>query len=99
MSTISTSAKGRSWSGTVDYGPGELYAPTSIEQLQDLVARTPRIRALGTRHSFSTVAASDADLVSLHAMPADMDFDTDARTVPGWLLPLGEVTPQATWFV
>ena len=58
-----------------------MYAPTSIEQLQDLVARTPRIRALGTRHSFSTVAASDADLVSLHAMPADMDFDTDACTV------------------
>ena len=81
MSAITTSAKGRSWSGTVDYGPGELYAPTSMEQLQDLVARTPRIRALGTRHSFSTVAASDADLVSLHAMPADMDFDTDACTV------------------
>ena len=81
MSTITTSAKGRSWSGTVDYGPGELYSPTSMEQLQDLVARTPRIRALGTRHSFSTVAASDADLVSLHAMPADMDFDTDACTV------------------
>ena len=81
MSTISTSAKGRSWSGTVDYGPGTLYAPASIEQLQDLVARTPRIRALGTRHSFSTVAASDADLVSLHAMPADTDFDTDAGTV------------------
>ena len=81
MSDITTSAKGRSWSGTVDYGPGTLYAPTSIVQLQDLVAGTPRIRALGTRHSFSTVAASDADLVSLHAMPADMDFDTDAGTV------------------
>lgn len=80
-SEIPTSATGRSWSGTVDYGPGTLYAPTSIEQLQELVARTPRIRALGTRHSFSTVAASDADLVSLHAMPADMDFDTDAGTV------------------
>ena len=33
------------------------------------------------RSSFSTVAASDADLVSLHAMPADMDFDSDACTV------------------
>ncbi len=83
MSTIAitTSPTGRSWSGTIDYGPGTLYAPTSIDQLQALVAGTPRIRALGTRHSFSTVAASDADLVSLHAMPADVDVDTDAGTV------------------
>jgi len=81
MSTIARSSTGASWSGTVDYGPGDLYAPTSMDQLQTLVARTPRIRALGTRHSFSTVAASDADLVSLHAMPADIDVDTDAGTV------------------
>ena len=81
MSTITTSSPGRSWSGTVEYGPGTLYAPTSVGELQALVARTPRIRALGTRHSFSTVAASDADLVSLHAMPVDIDLDTDAGTV------------------
>lgn len=81
MFTIGTSPTGRSWSGTVDYGPGTLYAPTSVGQLQALVARTPRIRALGTRHSFSEVAASDADLVSLHAMPADIDVDSAAGTV------------------
>jgi xylitol oxidase len=81
MSTIATFPTGRSWSGTIDYGPGALYAPTSIDALQALVARTPRIRALGTRHSFSTVAASDADLVSLRAMPADIDIDPAAGTV------------------
>lgn len=81
MSTMSTSPAGHSWSGTVDYGPGTLYAPTSVDQLQALVMRTPRIRALGTRHSFSPVAASDADLVSLLAMPPDIDVDTAAGTV------------------
>ena len=41
---------GLSWSGTVDYGPGPLHAPTSLDQLQELVAASDRVRALGTRH-------------------------------------------------
>ena len=32
-------APGRSWSGTVDYGPGPLHAPDSVPALQALVAR------------------------------------------------------------
>jgi alditol oxidase len=72
---------GLSWSGTVDYGPGPLHAPTSVDELRALVARSRRIRALGTRHSFSEVAASDADLVTLAQLPADIEFDTAARTV------------------
>jgi len=72
---------GLSWSGTVDYGPGPLHAPTSIAELQALVAGSARIRALGTRHSFSEVAASDADLVTLTAMPAEIEIDAAARTV------------------
>ncbi|WP_226831889.1 FAD-binding protein [Brachybacterium sp. FME24] len=72
---------GRSWSGTVDYGPGPLHAPESVAQLQALVAAAPRIRALGTRHSFSEIAASDAALVTLAKLPSDLQFDTAARTV------------------
>src|SRR5699024_11840253 len=65
----------------VDYGPGPLHAPTTVEALQALVARSRRIRALGTRHSFSTIAASDAELVTLEHLPATIDFDITARTV------------------
>src|SRR5690625_5755252 len=53
---------GRSWSGTADYGPGPLHAPTTVEALQALAARSRRTRALGTRHSFSTLSASDAEV-------------------------------------
>ncbi|APX33263.1 FAD-binding protein [Brachybacterium sp. P6-10-X1] len=75
------SAPGRSWSDTVDYGPGPLHAPASVEELRELVGRSRRIRALGTRHSFSHVAASDGPLVSLANLPSDLEFDTTARTV------------------
>lgn len=75
------SRPGLSWSGTVDYGPGPLHRPTSLDALRALVGRSDRMRALGTRHSFSQVAASDADLVSLEAMPGGIDIDTERRTV------------------
>lgn len=74
-------APGRSWSGTVDYGPGPLHAPASVDELQQLVAGSSRLRALGTRHSFSEVAASDGPLVTLADMPLKIDIDTAARTV------------------
>ncbi|MEE1617712.1 D-arabinono-1,4-lactone oxidase [Brachybacterium sp. J153] len=73
-------APGRSWSGTVDYGPGPLHAPRTVDELRVLVARSPRLRALGTRHSFSEVAASDGPLVTLAQMPAEIEIDTAART-------------------
>lgn len=75
------SAPGRSWSGTVDYGPGPLHSPASVAELQQLVAASPRLRALGTRHSFSEVAVSSGPLVTLARMPADIEVDTAARTV------------------
>ena len=74
-------APGLSWSGTVDYGPGPLHAPTSVAALKHLVAGSTRLRALGTRHSFSEVAASDGPLVTLTAMPPEIEIDTEASTV------------------
>ncbi|MFC0672568.1 D-arabinono-1,4-lactone oxidase [Brachybacterium hainanense] len=79
--SASDARPGLSWSGTVDYGPGPLHTPRTVEELQQVVARAERIRALGTRHSFSRVAASDADLVSLAGLPEEIEVDTAARTV------------------
>jgi xylitol oxidase len=76
MSTHATN-----WSGTVTYRAREIHAPTSVEELQGLVAGSPRIRALGTRHSFSEVADTTADLVSVAALPPVIDVDTAASTV------------------
>lgn len=88
---------GFSWSGTVDYGPGPLHVPESVPELQALVARSSRIRALGTRHSFSRVAASDHDLVTLSRLPGDVDVDTAASTVRvGAGVRYGEVA-RAAW--
>src|SRR4051794_38704877 len=69
------------WSGTVTYRAREIHAPTSVEELQRLVAGSRRIRALGTRHSFSEVADTEAELVSVTALPPVVDVDPAAATV------------------
>ena len=71
----------RNWAGNVVYTPTSLAEPTSVEQLQSLVAASPRIRALGTRHSFSTVADAPGVLVSLALLPREVDVEPASSTV------------------
>jgi alditol oxidase len=54
----------RNWSGTYEYRAQSVEAPTTVEEVQALVARSPRIRALGTRHSFNDLADTDGVLVT-----------------------------------
>jgi xylitol oxidase len=71
---------GANWAGTYAYGAAELHHPTTLEQLQEIVAGAPRVRVLGSRHSFTDIADS-AELVALDALPADVVVDREAGTV------------------
>jgi alditol oxidase len=68
------------WSGTHVYAAKALHRPADRDELRAIVARAPRVRVLGSRHSFSAIADS-AELVSLEALPADVAVDRDAGTV------------------
>jgi xylitol oxidase len=70
----------RNWAGNHVYAARALHRPETIEQLQELIAATPRIRVLGSRHSFSAIADAD-ELVSLERLPAAVEADTDRGTV------------------
>jgi xylitol oxidase len=72
----------RNWAGNVAFTARELHHPTSVDALQELVAGSARIRALGTGHSFSPVADTPGDLVSLDALPPEVVIDGDLVTVP-----------------
>lgn len=71
---------GTNWAGYHEYRASTLHRPTTVEQLQDVVAAAPRIRALGTRHSFNDLADS-AELVSLEAIDPGIVIDPDTETV------------------
>jgi alditol oxidase len=70
----------RNWAGNHAYGARALHRPGSLEQVQELAATRPRIRVLGTRHSFTAIADSD-ELMSLERLPADVAVDRDRGTV------------------
>ncbi|WP_233507147.1 D-arabinono-1,4-lactone oxidase [Jiangella anatolica] len=75
------SAERTNWAGNLHYGATRIHTPASVDEVQDLVARTGRIRALGSRHSFSDVADTTGELVSLARLPRLIKVDRAARTV------------------
>jgi len=79
------------WAGTHAYRAGVLHRPSTVDEAREIIATAPRVRVLGSRHSFTDIADSDA-LVSLDALPADIDVDRAAGTVSfGAALRYGEL--------
>src|SRR3954452_834076 len=68
------------WAGNVTFTPDRLRAPRTVSELQELVAASPRIRALGTAHSFNRIADSDGELVTTGELPGGIEIDEDAAT-------------------
>jgi xylitol oxidase len=70
----------RNWAGNVSYTAPHVQTPASIDELRELVASAPRIRVLGSRHSFNTIADSP-QLVSLRGLPSELEVDRAASTL------------------
>jgi alditol oxidase len=68
------------WAGNHRYRAERIHHPSSLEQVQEIVAAARRVRALGSRHSFNDIADS-TELVALNALPADVVVDRGAATV------------------
>lgn len=74
-------ASGRTnWAGNLTYHTDTLLSPTSVNETQQIVRATPKLRALGSRHSFNAIADSTAAQISLRDLDS-MVLDTAARTV------------------
>ena len=74
-------AHARNWAGNLTYTADSIVVATSVEQVQELVSGGTRVRALGTRHSFSTVADGAGVLVELGGLPTEIDVDAATSTV------------------
>ena len=71
----------RNWAGNHAYRARRILTPRSVDELQELVRGSRRIRALGSRHAFTPVADTNGDLVSLADLPRRFDVDEAAGTV------------------
>ena len=69
------------WAGNVTYSAERFHEPTSVEQLQEVVAGASRVHAVGTGHSFNPIADSPGDLVSTARLPLRCEIDERSSTV------------------
>ena len=71
------------WAGNHTYR-ARIERVRSVAHLQEVVAAAPRVRALGSRHSFTDLTditdTGDGVLVSLVDLPTTVDIDAAART-------------------
>lgn len=73
--------KSGNWAGNYFYRAAQIHQPERLEQVQELVAHSRRIRALGTRHSFNDIADSPGDLISLERFDKVVELDRERLTV------------------
>lgn len=69
------------WAGNVTFSTDRVHRPRTIEQLQELVAAKPRVRALGTGHSFNRIADTAGELITVRDLDIPIVLDEQARTV------------------
>lgn len=68
------------WAGNFHYSTETVAQPMSVEDVQTVVMRFPRVRALGTRHSFNGIADSTGAQISTLGL-RDFSLDAKAKTV------------------
>ncbi len=69
------------WAGNVTYATDRLHEADSVAQVRTLVRAEKKLKVLGTRHCFNTIADSRYNLLSLKPMHEVGVLDPDARTV------------------
>ncbi|WP_321477239.1 FAD-binding protein [uncultured Paludibaculum sp.] len=69
------------WAGNLNYGTDRLHEVNTVEQVRAQVRAQPRMKVLGTRHCFNSIADSKHSLLSLKPMHEVFSIDSAARTV------------------
>ena len=69
------------WAGNIIFEPERYLRPSSIPELQHVVAGSERLRVLGSGHSFNRLADSAGTLVSLADLPRVIEVDTPSAAV------------------
>ncbi|HEU4902070.1 MAG TPA: FAD-binding protein, partial [Flavisolibacter sp.] len=71
----------KNWAGNLEYSTGNVHYPTSLSDVQEVVKNATKLRALGSRHSFNTIADSTALQVSSKNLNKIVSLDKVAHTV------------------
>ena len=65
------------WAGNIVFGMRQLHRPTTVAELQEIVAGSDHVRALGSGHSFNRIADTPGDLIALSELPETVEVSAD----------------------
>jgi xylitol oxidase len=69
------------WAGNLTYSTGNVFYPRTVEEVQQVVKNHKKIKGLGTRHCFNTIADSTDNLLSTKELNKVVSLDAAASTV------------------
>src|SRR5262245_40026928 len=74
-------AKRYNWAENYRYNAAAIHRPATLQQVCELVARSEKIKPLGTRHSFNDIADSTGGHCSTELLNRFVTLDRDKQTV------------------
>jgi xylitol oxidase len=69
------------WSGNTTFRAARWHAPSSIEEAQAIVRASRKLRAIGARHSFNSIADTPEDMLALERLPEEAVVDAAQQSV------------------
>lgn len=69
------------WARNIEFSAAELRVPSGVGELQEIVAASGRVRALGSGHSFNRIADTGGVLVSTTSLPPVVEISADRCVV------------------
>ncbi len=79
--TKSPSGARRNWAGNYEYRATDLFQPKSVGEIQSLVKKLEKVKALGSRHCFNDIADSSTAQISTENLSQLVTIDDEAMTV------------------
>jgi xylitol oxidase len=74
-------AERTNWAGHHTFRAARYHEPASVAEIQTIVQKSQKVRAVGSGHSFHDLADTPGDLISLARLPPSMTVDAAAQTV------------------
>lgn len=71
----------QNWAGNYRYTASAIRLPESVDEVRRIVGSAPKVKALGTRHSFNAVADTSGELVHLGRLEPRIEIAADRSSV------------------
>ncbi len=81
LTSLAQQERLKNWAGNLTYSTGNVFYPTTVEEVQQLVKKHSKLKALGTRHCFNNIADSRDNLLSTSKMNKVVSIDAKESTV------------------